>query len=203
MQGGKFRIGLLLAALIAMVGLAAPAQAQFSDGYKFLEAVKKKDGQKVTDLLNEPGSTIVNARDIVTGESALHIVVARRDAVWIQFLTAKGANPNTRDKKGVSPLMLASSLGFIEGIQALLDSGARVDDANDAGETPLISAVHRRDTNMMRVLLKAGANPDRADNSGRSARDYARLEGTGLLAEIDKSAKPKSAQSGGVYGPSF
>lgn len=203
MQGGKVWIGMLLAALMATIGLSGTAHAQFSDGYKFLEAVKKKDGQKVTDLLNEPGSTIVNARDIVTGESALHIVVARRDAVWIQFLTAKGANPNTRDKKGVSPLMLASSLGFIEGLQALLDAGARVDDANDAGETALISAVHRRDTNMMRVLLKAGANPDRADNSGRSARDYARLEGSSLLAEIDKNTKPKSAQSGGVYGPSF
>lgn len=203
MGTGKGWIAMLLSALISVATLATPAQAQFSDGYKFLEAVKKKDGQKVTDLLNEPGTTVVNARDVVTGESALHVVIARRDAMWVQFLTAKGANPNTRDKRGVTPLLLASNLGFLEGLQALIEAGARVDDANDAGETPLISAVHRHDTNMMRILLAAGANPDRADNSGRSARDYARLEGPNMLGEIEKNAKPKSQQAGGVYGPSF
>ena len=31
--------------------------------------VRKKDGQKVTDALNEPGSKIVNTRDVSTGES--------------------------------------------------------------------------------------------------------------------------------------
>lgn len=203
MARGKGWIAMLLGALIALGGLASPAQAQFSDGYKFLEAVKKKDGQKVTDLLDKPGTTVINARDVVTGESALHIVTERRDSLWIQFLTAKGANPNVRDKHGVTPLMLASNLGFPEGIQALIDAGARVDDANDAGETPLISAVHRRDSNLMRILLRAGADPDRSDNSGRSARDYARLEGPGLLSEIEKNAKSKKERAGGVYGPSF
>ncbi len=200
---GRGIFALLMAFAIGLAGLAAPAYAQFSDGYKFLEAVKKKDGQKVTDLLNEPGTTVINARDIVNGESALHIVVQRRDATWISFLTAKGANPNTRDKQGVTPMMLAANLGFLEGLQSLIDAGGRVDDANDAGETPLISAVHRRDTTMMRILLKAGANPDRADNSGRSARDYARLDGSSLLSELERNEKPKAEQAGSVYGPSF
>jgi ankyrin repeat protein len=201
---GKTWIGMVLAALAGAMLLAGPAQAQFSDGYKFLEAVKKKDGGKVTELLNEPGSTVINARDLVTGQSALHLVTARRDDVWIRFLVAKGANPNTRDKKGVTPLVIASQLGFIEGVQALIEAGARVDEANDAGETPLMSAVHRRDITMMRILLKAGADPERSDNSGRSARDYAALDDSTLVAEIDKNAKPKAQRAGAaVYGPTF
>jgi uncharacterized protein len=107
----------------------------------------------------------------------------------------------------VTPLQLASNLGFIEGIELLVESNARIDDPNDAGETPLISAVHRRNTTMARILLKAGADPDRKDNSGRSARDYATLDGAagGMLAEIQASAKPRSARpaGGAVYGPSF
>ncbi|HEX8058547.1 MAG TPA: ankyrin repeat domain-containing protein [Novosphingobium sp.] len=197
----------LVALLAGAVLTASPAQAQFSAGWKFLEAVRKKDGTKVEEALNEPGSTIVNTRDVTTGRTALHIVTERRDLTWMSFLIGRGANVNMRDAQGVTPLQLASNLGFIEGIELLVQSKARVDDPNDAGETPLISAVHRRNTAMARLLLQAGADPDRKDNSGRSARDYATLDGAagGMLAEIQASAKPASQRpgSGRVYGPSF
>ena len=199
---------LLVLPLAGLALLAAPAQAQFSQGYKFLEAVKKKDGQKVEDAINEPGSTIINTRDVTSGESALHLVTNRRDLTWMTYLLAKGANPNLRDSKGQTPLQLAINLGFVEGVQLLVSRKADINESNDAGETPAISAVHRRDLGMLRILLKAGADPDRADNSGRSARDYALLEGrtSPLLAEIESTAKTreqraKAAQ--GVYGPSF
>jgi ankyrin repeat protein len=209
-KSGKRRgrvLGVLMPLLAAAVLTASPAQAQFSAGFKFLEAVRKKDGNTVEQALSEPGTTIVNTRDVTTGQTALHIVTQRRDLTWMTFLIAKGANVNARDSRGVTPLQLASNLGFIEGIELLVQNRAQVDDPNDAGETPLISAVHRRDLAMMRILLKAGADPDRKDNSGRSARDYAMLEGrTGsLVSEIEASAKPRGQRAGGgaVYGPSF
>lgn len=198
-------VKVVLAGLACAMLLAGPARAQFSDSYKFLEAVKKKDGSVVTEYLNEPGTTIINTRDLVTGDTALHIVTQRRDVAWIRFLAQKGADPNISNKKGVTPIALAASLGFVEGVDALISTGARVDQASQTGETPLIAAVHRRDIPMIRVLLKAGANPDRADNSGRSARDYASLDGTGsaALAEIRNSAKPQQQENQKVYGPSF
>jgi ankyrin repeat protein len=193
----------LLAAMLAV----SPAQAQFSDGYRFLDAVRKKDGNKVEEALGEPGSTIINARDVSSGETALHIVVARRDLTWTQYLIQKGAKVNARDGRGATPLQLAVNLGFLEGAEVLVANKADVDQPNDAGETPLITALHRRDTLLMRLLLKAGADPDRADNSGRSARDYAKLDGRSspLLAEIENSAKSKEqrAASRPVYGPTF
>jgi len=200
-------IGPVLAPVLAgALLIGAPAVAQYSPGYKFLEAVKKKDGDAVTAALKTPGSTIVNSRDITTGETALHIVVQRRDVVWIQYLLQEGANPNLQDKRGRTPLVAACQLGFLEGVQALIAGGARVDVPNDTGETPLISAIHRRDIPLIRLLLRAGANPDRADSSGRSARDYARLEGPNstLLAEIAKNEKAASEREGSAtYGPSF
>jgi hypothetical protein len=199
--------GVAMIAAAVMLGVALPAAAQFSAGYKFLEAIRKKEGNTVEEMLAVPGTTIVNARDVTSGDTALHIVVARRDLTWITFLAAKGANVNARNGRGVTPLQLAVGMGFPEGVELLLAKGARVDEPDAAGETPLISAVHRRDTGIMRMLLKAGANPDRADNSGRTARDYAALDGKGgtLITEIDTNAKPKGAsgKSGGSYGPSF
>ncbi len=202
---GKSLMRILVPLLAGALVVSSPAQAQFSAGYRFLEAVKKRDGAAVEEALGLPGATIVNTRDVTTGQTALHLVTQRRDLTWMSYLIGKGANVNARDASGVSPLVLACNLGFIEGVTLLVDAKARIDEASDTGETPLISAVHRRDMEMMRVLLKAGADPDRADNSGRSARDYAKLSGGGtLLAEIDRSAKPKGQRAGGAsYGPSF
>ena len=196
----------LLAGAVALGGIAwsGPAAAQFSDSYKFLEAVKKKDGDEVNQALSEPGTTIINTRDITSGQTALHLVTQRRDLTWMSFLISRGANVNLRDVKGVTPLVVAANLGFIEGVELLVEKGARVDESNNAGETPLISAVHNRNVAMMRILLKAGADPDRADNSGRTARDYALLDGKNstLVNEIETNARPKG--KGGAaktYGP--
>jgi len=193
-------------AAVGALGLALPASAQFSAGFKFLESVRKKEGDKVNAALDVPGSQIVNTRDVTTGQSALHIVTARRDLVWMQFLVGKGANVNIRDNAGTTPLVLACQLGFVEGVEYLLSVGARVDESDNTGETPLIGAVHRRDTAMMRAFLKAGADPDRPDNSGRSARDYAKLDhNDSILAELDAAAKARASSGAArkTYGPSF
>jgi len=206
--GGRLRHTVAGGILAAVLALGAPVAAQnYSDGYKFLEAVDEKDYSEAEKLLGKPGSTLINSRDISNGRTGLHITVERRDVSWLSYLLTKGANPNIADNRGVTPLMLASQRGFFEGVETLIAGRARVDEPNEAGETPLITAVHRRDTQMMRVLLKAGADPDRSDNSGRSARDYAQLEGADsqTLAEIERSARPASERrnAGEVYGPSF
>ncbi len=188
---------------LATMALSLPAQAQFmSDSYKFLEAVRKKDGQAVQDAVARPGFNI-NTGDVTTGETALHIVTNRRDLTWMRFLTDSGADVNVRDAKGVTPLVSAVRANFIEGVEFLVSKGARLNESNNVGETPLITAVHNRNIGLMRILLKAGADPDRADNSGRTARDYAQLGGGSLLSEIETNARPKGGDKAKVYGPKF
>jgi ankyrin repeat protein len=198
---------LLVLAPILAVAFGVPAAAQFqSEGYQFLEAVKDREGDKATDMLNKPGSTIVNSRDITSGDTGLHIVVARNDAVWIRFLLQRGADPNIRNRKGVSPLQLATSLSFTEGVEALISGGASVNVSDQTGETPLIAAVHSRNVPLVRLLLDKGADPDRNDNSGRSARNYADLmSGNTLMNQEFANADAKRAEAGTKrdYGPSF
>ncbi|MBT8388159.1 MAG: ankyrin repeat domain-containing protein [Altererythrobacter sp.] len=178
----------------------------FSDGYEFLKAVDDRDGDAVTAMLDEPGTTIVNTRDLTSGETGLHIVTKRRDELWIRFLTQRGANPNVRDKKGVTPVQIAVTMGFSEGVERLIKAGADIEVADSAGETPLIVAVHRRDIPMIRLLLANKASPDRADNSGRTARDYAELmtANTAVLTEFERAdAARESSGTQENYGPSF
>lgn len=201
----KFAMVLALAGAGAGILASVPVSAQmFSAGYEFLKAVKERDGDKVTNTLNQPGSIVVNSRDVTSGETALHIVVQRRDTVWIDFLAARGANPNIADRNGTTPLQVAANLGYQEGVEALIKAGARLDVTNSTGETPLITAVHRRDIAMIRLLLEKGANPDHNDNSGRSARDYAALNGTksGVLAEFARADEERGKSGKGAgYGP--
>lgn len=198
------RIGILGCLGAVVLATGAPANAQrMSEGFDFLKAVKARDGNKVTAALEKPGTTVINARDVSSGESALHVVVARRDATWLRFLLGKGATPNVTDKAGVTPLQLASNLGWTDGVEILVGAGASIDETNVAGETPLIAAVHRRDVALVRALLEAGADPDRTDNSGRSARDYAALMGTrsAMMDELDAAKEKRAMRAAKAYGP--
>lgn len=211
MQVGKLvnfsrkRLGMALMSALALAVVAAPAGAQMmSAGYKFLDAVKKKDGEAVEKALGATPN-IINTRDVTTGDTPLHLVAQRRDQQWLSFLLFKGANPNVRNDKGVSPLAVAVSLGWADGVETLLAGGARPNDPDSTGETALIAAVHQRNVELVRLLVKNGGDPLRADNSGRNAHDYAELLGkdSAVWTEIDNAAKAAAARRKQTYGPSF
>ncbi len=201
------RLALALAApMVVLTAMPSPAAAQFSESYKFLESVKKKELAEVNEMLDKGSPNLVNTRDISSGDTPMHIVVARRDLPWLAYLITKGAKVNVSNARGVTPLVAATNLNWIEGVEMLIENGARVDESNNSGETPLITAVHNRNLPLIRLLLKAGADPDRADNSGRSAREYARLaDNAGILGVIasDAKPKPKPGEAAKTYGPKF
>jgi hypothetical protein len=173
MDVGKVLNGVL--ATIALL-MAVPGSAQtFSDTYNFLKAVKERDGTKVSSLLSEKGTTVVNAKERGTGDGGLHMMARARDLTWLTYL--------------------------LDGAQVLLARKASVDLPNSRGETPLILAVQRRDLAMVRVLLASGANPKRTDSvAGMSAIDYARQDARSAsvlkLLEAKPAVPPKA-----VAGP--
>jgi uncharacterized protein len=192
------------AALLLPLGtLPLPAAAQQqSQSYKFLEAIRKADGNTVNQMLGEPGQRWVEARDRSTGEMALHIVAKRGDALYTRFLLARGADANARDPRGNTPLLLAVDANAGSVIEALLAAKANVNLANGSGETPLIRAVQRRDLATVRDLLAAGANPDLRDRlAGLSAREYAERDtrAPGLLKVINE--KPERPVNVDIAGP--
>jgi ankyrin repeat protein len=193
-------IGFGVAAALAAV--TQPAAAQFSPSYNFLKAVRDADGDKVTQMLQSPQNNVINTRDFNTGESALHIVVKRRDVTYLTFLLAKGARPDIKDNQGNTPLIAAAQLGFGEGISPLIEYGANVNAVNDRGENALILAVQARDLTTVRLLLASGANPKAVDHiAGMSARDYAAQDrrSAAILKVIDET--PAQKPKGNVAGP--
>ncbi|WP_067111688.1 ankyrin repeat domain-containing protein [Sphingopyxis granuli] len=198
----RFASTLLIAATLGT--LAVPgAQAQFRGGYAFLQAVENRDGNKATDALKDD-STLINARNPDTGETALAIVVKRRDATWLRFLLGKGADPAIADRQGVTPLMHSALIDFTDGAEELLNRNAPVDQTNRRGETALILAVQAKNSAMVRLLVRRGANPDKADHiAGMSARDYAKRDDRSgqLLALLDAKPDAPLRDIGPVFGP--
>ena len=191
--------GRAIAALAIL--FAAPLAAQnYSDGYTFLKAVKDRDIDKVSGVISQPGSIVINSKERGSGDGAVHIVARGRDLPWLNFLLQKGARPDLVNAQGNTALAIAAELGWAEGAQLLLARRASVDLANSRGETPLILAVQRRDIQMVRLLLAAGADPKKTDSvTGSSALDYARkdVRAAPLLKLLDTPvAKPKA-----VAGP--
>jgi ankyrin repeat protein len=194
--------GLKRALAAAALIVAVPVAAQsFSDSYSFLKAVKERDGSKVSELVSQPGTVVINTRDRSSGDGALHIVTRERDLSWLTFLMGKGARLDVQNNQGITPLSLAAQLGWLEGAELLLKYGASVDLPSSRGETPLIFAVQQRSLPVVRVLLARGANPKRTDSAaGLSAIDYATRDGA-RSAVILKLLETPQAPAKKAAGP--
>ena len=192
--------GSLRALAIAAALLAAPAVAQLtgSDGEAFLSAMREGEGSKALDLIDKPGSTVVNYRGS-DGNGGLHIAMRNRNGNWVGYMLAHDADPNLGDKDGDTPLIIAARLGYSEGAARMLMARAQVDKTNKLGETALIVAVQRRQPAIVKMLLEAGADPDKVDHaSGYSARDYAKRDSRSreLVTLIETVRSRKAAAVG-------
>lgn len=199
------RIAPIPALALAAIAVATPAAAQFSESYKFLEAVRKADGKAVVEAVEQPGVTPINTKDRSSGETALLITIGRKDMTWSNYLLAHGARPDLADNEGRTPLMLAVERRFPEGIELLLSKKANPNQTNSRGETPLIRAVQMQDVGMVRQLIAKGADPKRRDAlAGMSALDYAQRDGRvpGLIEALNAPSAVKVADKP-TQGPSL
>ena len=187
------QLGFALFVVAALLPAPAIAQALTTAGYDFIDAVKKSDGNKAIDLINQHPSGLVDTKD-GDGNTALIIAISRSDDNWTGFLLNKGADPNLPGKGGDTPLIAAARVDFVEAAQWLLGLGAKVDADNKMGETPLIVAVQRRDAPLVKLLLDHGANPDKSDSAaGYSARDYAARDSRAReILKMIEDKKPKA-----------
>jgi hypothetical protein len=87
----KRRYRLILPGVILATFATVPpaaAQVRVSEAATFLQAVRNRDGAKVQEIVSNPSSAAINAKDPSTGEGALHMLVQRRDLGWLAFYSA-------------------------------------------------------------------------------------------------------------------
>jgi len=85
------------------------------------------------------------------------------------MLLGKRANPDARDKRFQTPLMLACLAGALDHATLLIACGAEPDLRDENERTALMMAAVRRRTGLVRRLLSAGAKTGLQADDGSTA----------------------------------
>lgn len=113
---------------------------------------------------------VVKLLKIDDTESAVHRAARAGTASDLLELLESGADPDSQDDDGWTPLHWAAGMeGDAPRTRVLLDAGANPNAVSDGGFTPLMAAAQTGDLARVRMLLEAGAEPNAVDKDGRSA----------------------------------
>ncbi len=129
-------------------------------------------------------------------EYNLMIASAKGLANEIDRLIEMGANLNTYNEEGATPLIFAVSNNKAETVRALLKHSPRLDDITANSETALMIAVKNNYQEVTEMLLRDGAEIEFTDNHGATPLHYAALYGyfemVDLLLYYDAAVDSKS-----------
>ena len=102
----------------------------------------------------------------------------------VASLVRAGANPNTTNRKGITPISAAAHKGNVAVMKILIDGGAVVNALNSSGSTALIQASHFGHVEAVSLLIKHKAVVDFANTKGTTALMRASQEGHVAISKI-------------------
>lgn len=145
--------------------LKAGANVNAQDHFKFFalyHAARYGNLQFVKSLVARKAD--LELKDI-TGTTALQRAVGNGHESVVEFLLKSGANVNTFNNDGNTPLMRAVTRKF-NIYKLLLNANVTIEQKNNKGETALHLAVSHNNEAASKDLLGKGANPNVQDNEG-------------------------------------
>ena len=116
---------------------------------------------KVVSYLLDHGADINQRAVAPAGMTALHLACCQGRVEVMKLLLERDADPTIATLDGVTPLMSASILGFVDCVESLLTHGealATIDIQTKDGSA-LVYACRRGHVEVVKALLKAGADP--------------------------------------------
>lgn len=199
-KGGKTRsINALLDAGASVDGCLEPDHAELDHAHPPLVSAAIDGNSNVVDLLIGRGAN-VNARGRlqricslnnqeptltrVEGARPLHAAVAGRNLHVVRSLLRNGADPNTPDDNGDTPLLFVAALSMatfrsaVEVARELIKSGADVGFAGKDGRSPLLVAVTQGNVQIVKELMMAGGDPCATSEDGAFALLEAARQGS-------------------------
>jgi len=115
---------------------------------------------EITELLLEHGA-LPNVTGPKLYDSALHFVVGSRDIRFLQIMLEHGADVDSREHLGISPLHVAAETGSVEKAKLLLNFDADINAEHyPTGTTPLFLAAVGGRKEFCDFLLSQGARLD-------------------------------------------
>src|SRR5690606_30792142 len=135
--------------------------------------------QRTTPGALRPRPPEASARD-----SLLMLASYQGHADTVMLLLDKGADPETANDRGQTPLAGAAFKGNVAMMEILVEGGAQVDGVSGDGKTPLMYAAMFDQVEAVSFLLARGADIERADVNGVTALGLARAMGAKRTPEL-------------------
>ncbi len=117
-------------------------------------------------------------------ETALFVASAFGHQSCVKLLLEAGAEVDSDDCIGWTPLRISSNCGHLEVVKLLLLAGARVDLTTDRGWTPLMSSSYMGHSEVVKLLLDAGADKKLKDTNGETAFEMANRQQIGAVLAV-------------------
>ena len=140
--------------LSCLIKNGADVNACTNDNCTPLMRASKKGLVNVVTLLIEHGANVELQDE--NGKTALHHAVHSCDV--LSCLIRNGADVNACKSMNCTPLMIASSKGYMNAVTLLLECGANMDQQDKNGETALHYAVKGNSSEVAHKLLSLGAS---------------------------------------------
>lgn len=106
------------------------------------------------------------------------------DIVSLNVLLAGGAEIETIDENGNTPLMLASKIGNLRMFRIIMAHNPNLNTRNKNSETALIIAAEHGQTEIVRSLIQKGANPNLINQSGFTPAELAKRNGHSQILNL-------------------
>jgi len=110
----------------------------------------------------------------IRGETPLHVAAIKGCVESVRKILTEGADPNTKDHAGWTPLHEGCNHGYLSIVELLLDYGAMIDTPGGFDhDTPLHDAVSNGRIEVAKLLINSGAPLDIRNKRGLVPIDYA------------------------------
>jgi ankyrin repeat protein len=127
------------------------------------------------ESLLDAGATVDPVNPDETDRTPLGAAANQNNAPAVAILLKHGANPNVRNRNGVTPLHFAAyGRADRKVFELLLAAHANVNLRDSNGDTPLHLAVRNGKQDVVQLLLDAKADPNIRNHSGFTALDIAK-----------------------------
>lgn len=136
--------------------------------FKYLPSSHRTSSFKRKELLPRFGSSLILIL-------CLNSSTKRSSPSSLSFLTTP--NNTKRISPGFTPLALASSKGFAEMVQFLIEQGVNLEALDDKHQTPLMLATKAGQSSAIEILLEAGADIHAFDRKGKVSIHFAAFNG--------------------------